>query len=130
MNLGCLCRRHHRLKTFDKWRITTDEHAVFTFTAPGGTTAVTHPYGLAARIGLAQTLHGPAEEEDSATDAPDQLSPEDAAYVHAVWGEAGPWPENGGIDPTPTAKQEAQWSAEDLARARADGWCEPDGLAA
>lgn len=61
LNLGCLCRRHHRVKTRDRWTITTDLQGVFTFTAPDGATAVTYPAGPAEAVGTAEQIFGPPE---------------------------------------------------------------------
>lgn len=46
-NLCCLCRRHHRLKTFVRgWRFVLTEHGVLRVTTPGGITRTTRPPGL------------------------------------------------------------------------------------
>ncbi|HQR79169.1 MAG TPA: hypothetical protein PLT68_02995, partial [Actinomycetota bacterium] len=43
--LACLCRWHHRQKTFGNWKITTrSTYALdITITAPLGTTRTSHP---------------------------------------------------------------------------------------
>lgn len=112
LNLGCLCRRHHRLKTHDDWTITTDLDGVFTFTAPDGTTAVTYPSGPATRIGLAERVHGPdeADEPAQADEAPTPL----------------PWPEPDDQDPGPTPEEHERWFREQVAKAEAWGWNDPD----
>jgi hypothetical protein len=46
-NLCCLCRRHHRLKTFATgWRFVLTEHGVLRVTTPSGITRSTRPPGL------------------------------------------------------------------------------------
>ncbi|PZU39839.1 MAG: HNH endonuclease [Arsenicicoccus sp.] len=48
-NLCCLCRRHHRLKTFAPgWRFTMTPDGVLTVTTPSGVTRTTRPPGMAA----------------------------------------------------------------------------------
>lgn len=44
-NLGCLCRRHHRLKTFSAWIVTTPSPGTFIWTSPHGHTFIRHPDG-------------------------------------------------------------------------------------
>ncbi|WP_163204370.1 DUF222 domain-containing protein [Blastococcus saxobsidens] len=46
-NLCCLCRRHHRLKTFAAgWSFTMTDDGVLTVTTPSGVTRVTRPPGM------------------------------------------------------------------------------------
>lgn len=48
-NLCCLCRRHHRLKTFAPgWIFAMDDDGVLTVTTPSGVTRVTRPPGMRA----------------------------------------------------------------------------------
>jgi hypothetical protein len=48
-NLCCLCRRHHRLKTFAPgWSYVMDDDGVLTVTTPSGVTRVTRPPGMRA----------------------------------------------------------------------------------
>ena len=44
--LACLCRFHHRIKTFEAWQLTTDDTYAHTITwhGPLGTTATTRPH--------------------------------------------------------------------------------------
>ncbi|SFO26574.1 HNH endonuclease [Geodermatophilus obscurus] len=46
-NLCCLCRSHHRLKTFARgWRFTMDADGILTVTTPSGITSTTRPPGM------------------------------------------------------------------------------------
>ena len=46
-NLCCLCRSHHRLKTFARgWRFTMSDDGVLTVTTPSGITRTTRPPGM------------------------------------------------------------------------------------
>jgi hypothetical protein len=46
-NLCCLCRRHHRLKTFAPgWSFVMDDDGVLTVTTPSGVTRTTRPPGM------------------------------------------------------------------------------------
>jgi hypothetical protein len=46
-NLCCLCRRHHRLKTFAPgWSFDMDDDGILTVTTPTGVTRITRPPGL------------------------------------------------------------------------------------
>ncbi|SFT90513.1 hypothetical protein SAMN05660657_03801, partial [Geodermatophilus amargosae] len=46
-NLCCLCRSHHRLKTFARgWRFHMSPDGVLTVTTPSGITRTTRPLGL------------------------------------------------------------------------------------
>jgi hypothetical protein len=46
-NLCCLCRSHHRLKTFAPgWRFVMDDDGVLTVTTPSGVTRTTRPPGM------------------------------------------------------------------------------------
>ena len=59
-NLCCLCRRHHRLKTFAPgWSFTMDDDGVLTVTTPSGVTRVTRPPGL-----VSSTEPDPAPPDD------------------------------------------------------------------
>lgn len=73
---------------------------MFTFTAPDGTTAVTYPSGPATRIGLAERVHG--------------------------LDEACPRPEPDDQDPGPTPEGHERWFREQVAKAEAWGWNDPD----
>src|SRR5262249_16683960 len=42
-NLGCLCRKHHLLKTFWGWLNRQSPDGTMIWTAPGGQTYTTHP---------------------------------------------------------------------------------------
>ncbi|GLB63108.1 hypothetical protein NCCP2495_09860 [Dietzia sp. NCCP-2495] len=44
-NLGALCRRHHRFKTFAGWRYEMSPDGTLVITCPDGTTMVTRPSG-------------------------------------------------------------------------------------
>jgi hypothetical protein len=47
VNLCCLCRRHHRLKTFaPHWSFVMTDDGVLTVTTPSGVTRTTRPPGL------------------------------------------------------------------------------------
>ena len=49
-NLGCLCRRHHRLKTHAPgWRFELRSDGTLAVTTPSGVTRVTRPPGLMFR---------------------------------------------------------------------------------
>ncbi|WP_235013643.1 MULTISPECIES: HNH endonuclease signature motif containing protein, partial [unclassified Parafrankia] len=43
-NLGPICRKHHRLKYSDRWRLTQPQEGTFVWTGPFGATRVTHPH--------------------------------------------------------------------------------------
>ena len=46
-NLCCLCRSHHRLKTFARgWRFVMDDDGTLHVTTPSGVTRTTRPPGL------------------------------------------------------------------------------------
>ena len=45
-SLGALCRRHHRLKTHSRWRL-TQNRGTFTWTSPTGRTYTRSPEPLA-----------------------------------------------------------------------------------
>ncbi|SDO22013.1 HNH endonuclease signature motif containing protein [Geodermatophilus sp. DSM 45219] len=50
-NLCCLCRSHHRLKTFARgWRFTMTPDGTLTVTTPSGVTRTTRPPGTRARV--------------------------------------------------------------------------------
>jgi hypothetical protein len=49
-NLCCLCRSHHRLKTFAPgWRFTLDADGTLHVTTPSGVTRTTRPPGMRSR---------------------------------------------------------------------------------
>ncbi|MEU2350658.1 HNH endonuclease signature motif containing protein, partial [Modestobacter sp. NPDC049651] len=49
-NLCCLCRSHHRLKTFAPgWRFTMTDDGTLTVTTPSGVTRTTRPPGMRVR---------------------------------------------------------------------------------
>ena len=49
INLCCLCRRHHRLKTHARgWRYVMTSDGVLTVTTPSGVTRVSRPPGMLA----------------------------------------------------------------------------------
>src|SRR3712207_6461209 len=67
-NLCCLCRSHHRLKTFARgWRFTMSDDGVLTVTTPSGVTRTTRPPGV--------RRHRPAPPQ--ADPVPPQAPPED-----------------------------------------------------
>jgi hypothetical protein len=54
-NLCCLCRRHHRLKTFaDGWIYTMTDDGVLSVTTPSGVTRISRPPGLQDRASPGQ----------------------------------------------------------------------------
>ncbi|RBY96979.1 hypothetical protein DQ237_05090 [Blastococcus sp. TF02-8] len=72
-NLCCLCRRHHRLKTFAPgWRFEMTPDGALSVTSPSGTTRTTRPPGYWAAMGYpappigaeleAQLAAGPGED--------------------------------------------------------------------
>jgi hypothetical protein len=63
-NLCCLCRSHHRLKTFARWHFEMSPDGVLTVTTPSGITRTTRPPG--------QHPAPPAEPEPDPPSAPDQ----------------------------------------------------------
>ncbi|MGY1834861.1 DUF222 domain-containing protein [Blastococcus sp. SYSU DS0510] len=72
-NLCCLCRRHHRLKTFAPgWQHTMTEDGVLTVTTPSGVTRTTRPPGH--RV-LTQRP-GPPPDPDPGPDPEPELEPE------------------------------------------------------
>lgn len=136
-NLGCLCRRHHRLKTHDDWTVTVDQWAVFTFTSPDGAVAHTYPAGPASRIGLAEEFlgDGPADPltdhvSDSASGhASDPGRVTDLGGRSSVGVAAGRAP---GREPAPPVELLDAWALEDIADAELGGWdhlpdCVADG---
>lgn len=44
-NLSCLCRRHHRLKTFGRWRVTSPSPGTYIWTSPHGHQYLRKPDG-------------------------------------------------------------------------------------
>lgn len=48
-NLHCLCRRHHRIKTFTKWKVRKGPRRDLTWQTPLGTTRTTHPWNYRPR---------------------------------------------------------------------------------
>jgi hypothetical protein len=58
-NLCCLCRTHHRLKTFARhWRFALDPDGTLRVTTPSGLTRTTRPPGL-RDLGSQPALHAP-----------------------------------------------------------------------
>ncbi len=108
VNLGAMCRSHHRLKTHDEWTVTVDQYSVFTWVGPDGSTARTYPSGPASRIGLAGEFFG------------DPMAADDEAGV----GEPGPDPSGAdpGGEPDPSAELLDAWALDDLAAADLNGW--------
>ena len=79
-NLCCLCRCHHRLKTFAPgWRFQMAADGTLTVTTPSGITRTTRPPGLARR-------RDPRAEPDRAS-APGPEPPADADALQALQGE-------------------------------------------
>jgi hypothetical protein len=59
-NLCCLCRRHHRLKTFGRgWSFVMTPDGTLVVTTPSGITRVTRPPGLQGTAGPAPPRAGP-----------------------------------------------------------------------
>jgi hypothetical protein len=72
-NLCCLCRRHHRLKTFARgWTVRMDPDGTYTVTTPSGLTRTTRPPGMHTAGATARgTPAGPAPSgADPAEDPP------------------------------------------------------------
>jgi hypothetical protein len=70
VNLCCLCRSHHRLKTFARgWRFTMAGDGTLAVTTPSGTTRTTRPPGTG--VGAA----GPPGAPEAATGSPDDDLP-------------------------------------------------------
>lgn len=82
-NLICLCRRHHRFKTFADWRCRMRPDGTLVVTSPGGSRMHTRPDGPLARYRRA---------EDTTSDA------NDTANDTAKGASAGPVPAS---EPTP-----------------------------
>jgi hypothetical protein len=69
-NLCCLCRTHHRLKTFAPgWRFRMDPDGTLYVTSPSGITRTTRPPGLRPP-GLRQPAHRPEPPTDPTVDDP------------------------------------------------------------
>jgi hypothetical protein len=65
-NLCCLCRSHHRLKTFGRgWSFTMSDDGVLTVTTPSGITRVTRPPGLGPPATKARAQPPPSEPDRS-----------------------------------------------------------------
>ncbi|MGY1836447.1 DUF222 domain-containing protein [Blastococcus sp. SYSU DS0510] len=75
-NLCCLCRRHHRLKTFAPgWTHTLDDDGVLTVTTPSGVTRTTRPPGHHV---LTQPPGPPPDPDPGPDPEPDEeLEPDD-----------------------------------------------------
>ena len=58
-NLGALCRRHHRFKTFSDWHYAMTDDGTLTLTTPDGRTMTTHPSGPLATY---RRQHAQAED--------------------------------------------------------------------
>ena len=74
-NLCCLCRSHHRLKTFAPgWRFRLDDDGTLHVTTPSGVTRTTRPPGLrppaATPAGNPPPDHGPPGPDTTAADDP------------------------------------------------------------
>ena len=70
VNLCCLCRSHHRLKTFARgWRFVLDDDGQLHVTTPSGTTRTTRPPGL--------RLPDPPERPPKAASPPRTPVPDD-----------------------------------------------------
>ena len=68
-NLCCLCRRHHRLKTFASgWCYVMTPDGVLTVTTPSGVTRVSRPPGMTAEV--ATVLRVSAERQPAPDEAP------------------------------------------------------------
>jgi hypothetical protein len=73
-NLCCLCRSHHRLKTFARgWRFTMTADGVLTVTTPSGITRTTRPPGLRPP----PSSDPPPPEPDPSAATEDPTSPDD-----------------------------------------------------
>ncbi len=70
MNLCCLCRRHHRLKTHvDGWRYVMTRDGILSVTTPSGVTRTSRPPGL--RSGVLEMLRTYSERQP----LPDDVDP-------------------------------------------------------
>jgi hypothetical protein len=73
-NLCCLCRRHHRLKTFAPgWTYAMTADGVLTVTAPSGVTRTSRPPGL--HLTGSRVLTRPPDQPPPAPDPADDLPP-------------------------------------------------------
>jgi hypothetical protein len=73
-NLCCLCRSHHRLKTFARgWRFTMTAEGVLTVTTPSGVTRTTRPPGMRP-----PDTPAPARPDGTAPPPPHPFDPGDA----------------------------------------------------
>ena len=69
-NLCCLCRSHHRLKTFARgWDFAMEPDGTLHVTTPSGITRTTRPPGLRKR-GLEPAAEPPSEPPEAAEDPP------------------------------------------------------------
>ena len=69
-NLCCLCRSHHRLKTFARgWDFTMDADGTLHVTTPSGITRTTRPPGM-RKPGLDSSVGPPGEPPESEADDP------------------------------------------------------------
>lgn len=104
-NLACLCRRHHRLKTHTRWRVTHRAGAVLEWTAPTGHTYLTYP---------PKWLIGrPGASDETTTHSPTKPPPHEAVITPPAWmfgRSASPHPsppeEAAPIQPGSTGKHE------------------------
>ena len=70
-NLCCLCRSHHRLKTFARgWRFVMDDDGVLHVTTPSGITRTTRPPGMRPRESPAREPEAPPGPPTAPDDAP------------------------------------------------------------
>ncbi|MCF6510164.1 HNH endonuclease, partial [Blastococcus sp. MG754426] len=70
-NLCCLCRRHHRLKTFAPgWTHTISDDGVLTVTTPTGVTRTTRPPGYRVLTTPPQPPPDPADRTPDPDDDP------------------------------------------------------------
>ncbi|MGY1660892.1 HNH endonuclease signature motif containing protein [Geodermatophilus sp. SYSU D00705] len=75
-NLCCLCRSHHRLKTFARgWRFVLDDDGTLHVTTPSGITRSTRPPGLRRDAPRAPALAPPSDEPPPQPPPPDHDPP-------------------------------------------------------
>jgi hypothetical protein len=68
-NLCCLCRSHHRLKTFARgWRFEMNDDGVLTVTTPSGVTRTTRPPGMRPLNARAPAAPSPPEQPGADAD--------------------------------------------------------------
>lgn len=65
----CLCRRHHRFKTFHDWHYRLSRDGVLTVTTSTGHTVTTDPGGPLARWRQQTAEAGPSHRDNPAADA-------------------------------------------------------------